>query len=77
MQRKTDVIFDPPGWWAGSLGWRRGLWVDIWQVDVCVYRERTIEWWSFKVALMCLCVAGTKLTAQLPLQAIKWTVHYF
>jgi len=36
MQRKTDVIFDPPGWWAGSLGWGRGLWVDIWQVGVCV-----------------------------------------
>lgn len=38
--------------------------------SVCVCRERTIEWWSFKVALTCLCVAGTKLTAQLPLQAL-------
>lgn len=38
MQRKTDVIFEPPGWWAGSLGWGRGLWVDIWHV--CVYVGR-------------------------------------
>lgn len=56
----------------GGLLWDGGVayGVDIWHVSVCIGRGQ-LNGGPFKVALKCLCLTGTKLTAQLPLHAIK------